>query len=126
MRGVYQSERTNCVAACVASVFERDLDEVPDFNPECWYEELGEWLAERGMAAVNIRMNAECMDDPVPAGWTLGAVPHLSDCFPDDWKHCVVCFNGRVVWCPVRGVMDGTQRAEEYTLLYMQNPVRLA
>lgn len=41
----------NCFDACVASILELRLDEVPHFNSrgEQWYQYLTEWLAERGL-----------------------------------------------------------------------------
>lgn len=39
----------NCLAACVASLLDLKLDEVPIPGTEGWLEELAEWLAPRGM-----------------------------------------------------------------------------
>jgi hypothetical protein len=118
MKGVFQAKRTDCVRACVASLFELSLNSVPDFTPENWGNELDDWLFDRGLAAVNIRLDEEARQMPVPSGFSLGAVDTQSKDFPPEYKHCVVCFNGRVIWCPIRGEQDGTEAAHEYTIIY--------
>lgn len=38
----------NCLSACLASLLELPLDEVPHFTGEGWRHRLDEWLAARG------------------------------------------------------------------------------
>lgn len=46
----------NCLQACVASIFERPLEEVPNFCTSImWFEELAEWLGkEYGLEPVMV------------------------------------------------------------------------
>lgn len=41
-------EQGNCHAACLASIFDVSLDEVPEPTEENWYEPHFEWLGEQG------------------------------------------------------------------------------
>lgn len=118
MKGVHQKSKTECVRACVASVFEVNLEDIPEFDPVNWDDELREWLSPMGLTTVNMSFADVPYDPTIPRGYTLGAVPTDNPDSPSHWKHCVVCLDGVVVWCPKRGVRPGTQRAEEYTVIY--------
>lgn len=120
MTPVMQTTRTNCVAACVASMFNLAIDQVPDFNPENWLEELNAWLRPMGLATINVTMISEA---PI-SGYTLGAIDAASDEFPKDWQHCVVCKDGYVYFCPIDGLEDeiSTRKALEYTVIYKLDP----
>ena len=52
--------RGDCLRACVASIFECPIDEVPHFcEHRNWEELLDEWLGQYGLAHVFIRINVE-------------------------------------------------------------------
>jgi hypothetical protein len=124
VKGVIQDKETGCVQACVASLFEISLSEVPFFNPECWEQELQEWLEPMGLTTINMTFPQERLFDiDLPFGYTLAAIPAKHPGFPPDWKHCVICYNGHIVWCPLFGEQNGTERAQEYTIIY---PLTLA
>lgn len=120
MIGIYQTRHNNCVAACVASVFELELSQVPDFDPMTWGEELVEWLLPKGLCFVNIAFAHEY----VPQGYSLGTTK-AGSAFPPDYKHCVVCKDGKIVWCPKIGTVDGMEMSDEYLIFYPLNPTRL-
>lgn len=42
----------NCLQACLASLLELQLHEVPHFVGEAWRADLGEWLRARGLWAL--------------------------------------------------------------------------
>lgn len=53
------SEKGNCFQACVASLFEMPLDDVPNFcslRPD-WWGQFQKWLDDRGMVAIEITLN---------------------------------------------------------------------
>ncbi len=91
----------NCYAACMASIFELSLDEVPDIDPNLewseWLAEWNQWLGQRGLYTISM-----CADDYVmrrhgwPKGWSIGTVPSTRG----DWTHAVVCFDGMIVHDP--------------------------
>jgi hypothetical protein len=122
MTPVYQTRHDNCVAACVASILDVSITDVPDFTPETWGEELAEWLIERGWSLLNLRFDDGC-DQRMPLGYSMAAIP-AGPPFPEHYNHCVVCKDGKIVWDPKRGDMPGDRRASEYTLLYPQEPGR--
>ena len=53
----------NCFAACVASLFELPLDEIPDFCslPPDWWEHFQNWLKEKRMCAIEVRLEQKCL-----------------------------------------------------------------
>lgn len=50
----------NCFAACVASILELSLDEVPNFmlNHETWFDDTYRWLAARGYTVLYVKRDA--------------------------------------------------------------------
>lgn len=70
MKPVYQTrfggpdappeEQGNCIAACIATIFELDLIEVPDFRGGAhWWDQLVAWAAERDMGVLCVAANAK-------------------------------------------------------------------
>lgn len=57
---VLSAPNGNCFAACIASVLDLELDEVPNFcafqRPRDWWRETQIWLAARGLAPVEFRV----------------------------------------------------------------------
>ncbi len=51
----------NCFQACLASILEVPLDEVPHFMTMRgdWFEHFNNWMAERGLFTVEVSLNAE-------------------------------------------------------------------
>jgi hypothetical protein len=54
---LFGREEGNCLAACVASILELDLADVPNFcagqSDGSWLRKLADWLAEQGMCSVH-------------------------------------------------------------------------
>jgi hypothetical protein len=112
MIGVFQTRDDNCVAACVATILGCRIEQVPDFDPDNWAVQLREWLNESGWTLTNITIE----EPEWLQGLTLGAITMPGS--TPGWKHCVVCRDGKIVWCPIYGKLSGVQSAEEYTILY--------
>lgn len=57
----YGKEKGNCFQACVASLFEMELEDVPDFcnhEPlEEWYESFILWLRDRGFSSIPVKID---------------------------------------------------------------------
>ncbi len=95
-----EEEQGNCMAACLASLFELELDDVPDFggkiNNGTWYGILNVWLAQR---------NLELSFYPVKnvilpmLGYYMLAVKSTTLKNPND-GHMVIAQNGTVVHDP--------------------------
>lgn len=105
----------NCFEACVASILELPLDEVPTFvggNSEEWFEAFAAWMATRGHAAAYLP-HAPGMR---PIGYHIGA----SDFHSVDGvrtAHAVVALDGTVVHCPHPSRAGLTQPIRYWTLI---------
>jgi len=118
MRGVLQDHPETCVQAAIASLLELPLEQVPRFDARNWGLELAEWLSRLGFGMLNCTLNDASPPD-TPNGYTLCAMPSTHR---PGWLHCVVCYNGKVIWCPLEGEQPGTENAREYTILYPLDP----
>lgn len=85
----------DCFRACVASILELPIEDVPDFcaSPRDWEERLHGWLSERGLATVEVNVGAGQVVYPVTEG-TICIVSGTTDRHPTR-LHAVV---GRVTW----------------------------
>jgi len=99
----------NCVAACVASILELGIDEVPNFimdeaQPYSWDVWLTKWCAAHG----------------VNARWTRQRPYGLSIGLGTSWRgtdHAVVMKDGRTVHDPNPLVYPGLRSVDEYIVL---------
>lgn len=89
----------NCFTACVASLLELTIDEVPFFagHEDRWWDVFVEWLDERGFWPLCYRLTA---DTPRPSGFYIlgGQSPRK----PDDPSalHAVVAHGDKIVHDP--------------------------
>ena len=69
MRRVYQTDLTpqsgNCFAACVASILNMEIKDVPNFCWEHdqykWFGAFQKWLEPKGLTAIEIKYGPGCM-----------------------------------------------------------------
>lgn len=95
---VYQTLTTandgkgNCFVACVASIMELPLRDVPaiasDLNSGAFFRALEDWLIQQGLFP-----NHRCV---APKGWAIGC-GYLG---PDRTPHACIVFDGRIVHDP--------------------------
>lgn len=84
----------DCLRACVASIFELPIEEVPHFvdinPPSGWLTALQEWLRPFGLALMDRQYKKPC-DVPEfwPSGWWIASVE--SENFPG-LRHAIVMF----------------------------------
>lgn len=91
--------RGDCFAACLASIFEVKIEDVPEFTEELWHVQLTEWLSGRGMSFAYI--HAERGVTP-PKGYSIASTEfEMTD--GKRGTHCVVALDGRVAWDPFPG-----------------------
>jgi len=94
-----EAEQGNCMAACLASIFECSLDDVPDFAGSImsggWFFKAQKWLAERNLSL--LMLPAKPID--VPAGYAMAAVKSPTLPNPDD-GHMVVVKGGKLAHDP--------------------------
>ena len=91
----------NCFPACLASILELDLAEVPNFQGTDWQLQYHAWLRPLGLAMLMTALPAgeqlERFADVVLPGYTILAVdsPRFAPLL-----HAVVALDGEVVWDP--------------------------
>jgi len=55
----------NCLAACIASLLEMDIDDVPVYlDDDTWYEQYEKWLTSKGVTVLYI-------SEPVNGPWRI-------------------------------------------------------
>lgn len=84
----------NCIAACVASIMEKPLSEVPNFimpKFEEWQDRLDEWLAQFGLSSVCVSSEA------MPGAYSIACGVSPRDKSID---HCVVWRGGAMIHDP--------------------------
>lgn len=92
----------NCFPACLASILEIPLEEVPHAKGEGWQYYYNQWLRPRGLALITVglpadiqTMSPELRRYHMP-GYTILAVQSPRyDCL-----HSVVCLDGEIVHDP--------------------------
>ena len=122
MRPVKQTEVWNCVQACIASIFELEMTDLPTILASRWLEQVMAWAETVGLGVLLFSMAAGCdRGKDFPKGWAIGGVGSPSDENP--FMHAVVCWNGFIVWDPLLGEQPGTEDAKDYVVFYPLNPV---
>ena len=100
----------NCMAACVASILEIPLEDVPDIRGDDQYALLCFWLAERGVGIVDIAFKPRLkMQDTGVVVWGQGYYIGGGKSPRGDFDHAVVMCAGGIVHDPhpdKRGIED--------------------
>lgn len=81
-------QRGDCLTACIASIFELPIDEVPFFVQEDdWYRAYHDWVRTRGLSTYQI------LDAPAPCSYcdATGLKPSL---------HAIVMRGREIAWDP--------------------------
>ena len=130
MKPVYQTKlkppKGNCWAACVASVLECGLEEVPDVefeqmdagaeSPDVlrFWKEWREWLADRNLGILCVTMGKGV---PLPRGYVIftGRSPRGA------WDHSVVYHDGELCHDP-HPEGGGIQVVSSMDMLYPLDP----
>ncbi len=115
----YGKPEGNCFPACIASVLEMELEDVPHFcklYPRQWPEELNKWLHQFGLGALTVAF--QDMDSPIKKGWCLAAGP----CGPVGVMHSVVMKDLKMVHNPHEGWGE-LVAIVDYTFFVILDPV---
>lgn len=122
MKPVYQTvfgkPNGNCFQACVASILEMDLDDVPHVckgdNPE-WMYDLNKWLLQFGLGALTVAFQDEA---PIKHGYCCACGP----CGPEGLKHSIVLKDFKLAHNPHEGWGDLEGEPEDYTFFIVLEP----
>lgn len=99
----------NCFEACIASIFECGIAEVPDLNAHLddgkWLDVLQEWLAPKDLCYMEMAVKLEEYEDFFTNKnfWHTIIIP--SERIKDGY-HAVVGFGGKVVFDPYPDSFD--------------------
>lgn len=102
MRPVYQTifgnKEGNCLAACIASILEVDIDRVPNFHGKDWAQQWCEWLRPHGLFMWRIDVAEGIV---IPPGYSIlsGQSPR-AEALGETWLHATVAFDGETVHDP--------------------------
>jgi hypothetical protein len=108
----------NCFAACVASVLEMPLDDVPNFVGQDWFQQWQVWLAKRNLQLLTFTIGP--YDEWRPSGYALlGAQSPRGD-----FLHSVVCRDGKIVWDPHPQRDMGVGEWRDWTIFAVLDPAR--
>lgn len=99
-------ERGNCLNACIATLFDVGIDEVPWFEDENenWIFELSEWVQGKfGKYVCPVKFQSD--DQAVLLGESL-TIANIISPNPNVERHAVITQNYRIVFDPMCGEVD--------------------
>lgn len=121
-------KKGNCLAACVASILELPIEQVPNFcgDFEEWILALHNWLKPMGLGVVFVKLDLcpspDHLKENFLKGYTIGGVTGARGI-----KHAVVLHDGQVIHDPHPGeaVADDIE-LEDVLIFTVQDPVVLS
>ena len=121
MKGVLQPTQDSCTAACIASIFEIPIKDVPILpDDDTWIDALNVWLDQFGLYSFAITFAIKEHRD-VLRGYSLGGIKSKNSAGKN---HCVVCHNGKIVWDPLHGGRDGAEYPDTWEIFIVKNPAQ--
>lgn len=97
-------QQGNCMAACVASLLELSLEDVPDFRPDTWWLTLVEWLRARGLDAFYVEIPHERAREVQPSAYVSPGTYYIGGGLTARGTgHVCVYFADRMVHDPLPG-----------------------
>ena len=106
--------RGDCLAACVASIFEVSIKDVPHLDEDSWHQNLREWLNARSFSFVYIESDAQSL--AAPDGLSIACQSFYvstGEYAGEKRTHCVVSHNGTTIWDPWPGSGTFSQKSPE-------------
>ncbi len=121
MKPVNQTKMTppngDCFAACIASILELPLNEVPNYSQQGeWWLQWNEWLSKRGLYLVEFH-------DQKSKGKEYLKGYHIitGKSYSGDWNHSVVGMDGEIVHDP-NPAQKGIRSHQWYGVFVAINP----
>ena len=96
---IFGFENGNCMQACVASVFELELNDVPNFmseGPDRFHELLLRWCNSKGLTVFDINTGGDC-NKIFKDAYVIVAGPSPRN---KDKSHAVIYYNDKMVHDP--------------------------
>lgn len=122
---VEQRSRSDCLTACLASIFEVSYEDVPQFG-RGWLRVLAEWLEGRGFAYLRRPRTIEDPADPMRCPWRFPGY-WIAGVTSPRWKgtHAVVMHGHELVWDPSPRRGQGHRGFVDATYFVPLDPARL-
>lgn len=112
----------NCMAACIASILELPLDEVPNYYGDGWYERFQDWFHERGYCLIS--WDHSDSEGHATAVKRIGYAILNAQSPRGKYGHAVVTYGGTIVWDPSPLRDMGVGRYLDWCVIVPLNPVR--
>lgn len=96
MQTKFGDKEGNCWAACLASIFECKIEDIPEMNENNWIRKTNDFLANRELYYVEI----ESKDNEYLTTWLIGYHCLIGKSPRGNFQHAVVGFCGEVVHDP--------------------------
>lgn len=116
---VEQQAKDDCLRACVASLFESHLSDVPNFVPlhmEKYPSELASWLGRFGMYP--LFLHADLIEGGGPPGYSIMIGETRTG-----GHHAVVSLDGHEVWNPDPGG-NRIKKVDQFLIFASKDPGR--
>lgn len=120
---VFDFEHGDCMRACVASIFELSIEEVPNFNePDSSHfeENLEEWCNTQEIKAISIT----CDDENLLKDCWVIAIGQSPRSKNKEYKHAIVWYNKKMVHDPYPNGIGIIGKPEAYNIFIIKNPVQ--
>ena len=111
----------NCIAACIASIFELPIEDIPHFvmidatGGGCWNDQLNEWLEPYNLQVFFLDKDTYISKDVycIGTGVTSRGI-----------RHSVVCRGTTMVWDPVPFLEPEVPEFEYFLLFISKDPAK--
>lgn len=100
MKPVFQTSfevQGNCLCACIASLLEVDIEEVPNPKHDLWQDEINEWMVKNyGIYMITAHIAGDNLPSAMINSYSIGCGQSKSNLL-----HAVLCRNGEIVHDPL-------------------------
>jgi len=112
-----QSSEDNCFGTCIASIFEVDPEEIPNYIKDAdWFEKWYNYLAKRNIR-IHTHYYCKTSKKNIPQGYVIFGVKRSKD------LHAVVGYDGQIVWEPSPNKCEFKEKdIVDYTYFTIMNP----
>ncbi len=100
----------NCMAACLASILEKPLEEIPHTLGDNWLADLNEGLKKFGYKIDRTLCDP---DDETVGGYHIAVIQSPRG----NWLHACVALDGKIVWDPYPGADSSNAEILCYDIL---------
>lgn len=113
----------DCMRACLASILELPLEDVPNYHGSTWAMRYQEWLNARNLMMLTWAHSdgQDGQDAVTETGYAILCAKSPRG----DYNHAVVTYAGEIVWDPSPHRDDGIGSYVEWTILVPLDPAKL-